>query len=113
MMSSSKRYWGRVAALLHRLSGLALACFLPLHFLALALALEGEESLQSFIEWTESPLLKLSELALVSALALHLGLGMRVLAIEYLPWKGLRSVAAAGSMVFTFVAGGLFLAALG
>ena len=27
---------------MHRLSGLALACFLPLHFLALGLAIDGE-----------------------------------------------------------------------
>ena len=35
-----------VAALVHRLSGLALAIFLPLHFLTLGLALNGEARLE-------------------------------------------------------------------
>ena len=45
-------HWGTWAALLHRLSGLALLLFLPLHFLALGLALEGAERLQGFLSWT-------------------------------------------------------------
>ena len=36
MMRASHKQPGFVAALLHRLSGIALAIFLPLHFLALA-----------------------------------------------------------------------------
>jgi len=43
MMRASQQQPGYVAALLHRLSGLALAVFLPLHFLALATALRGRE----------------------------------------------------------------------
>ena len=34
-----------IAALVHRLSGLALAAFLPLHFLALGIAINGEAQL--------------------------------------------------------------------
>ena len=34
-----------IAALVHRLSGLALAIFLPVHFLTLGLAIQGEAHL--------------------------------------------------------------------
>ena len=104
MMRASQRHWGFVAALLHRLTGLALAFFLPLHFLALGLALEGERALEGFLAWAEAPLLKVSEVLLVAALALHLGLGLRVLALEFLPWRGSRKPAATVSV---FVACGI------
>lgn len=41
MMRAHRNHAGWWAALLHRLSGLALAIFLPLHFLALGTALGG------------------------------------------------------------------------
>ena len=46
-------YW---AFLVHRLSGLALALFLPAHFWALGQALQGEARLESFLRWTDAPL---------------------------------------------------------
>jgi fumarate reductase subunit D len=82
-------------ALVHRLSGIALALFLPLHFWALGNALQ----LDSFLAWTEQPLVKLGEWAIVVALAAHLGGGLRVLAIEFLDWhewqKSLAAIATA------------------
>ena len=48
-----------LAALVHRLSGLALAAFLPFHFLALGLAISGEARLEGFLRWTDQPLVKL------------------------------------------------------
>jgi len=79
----------------HRVSGIALAVFLPLHFWALGNALQ----LDSFLAWTEQPLVKLGEWAIVVALAAHLGGGLRVLAVEFLDWhewqKSLAAVAAA------------------
>ncbi len=74
-------------ALVHRLSGLALALFLPLHFWALGQALEGEARLESFLRWTEQPLVKASEWAIVLLLAIHLTGGIRILMIEFLPWR--------------------------
>ena len=41
-------------ALVHRLSGLALAIFLPLHFLT-RLAIDGEARLESFLRWSDQP----------------------------------------------------------
>ncbi len=84
MMRAAHRQPGFVAALMHRLSGLALAVFLPLHFLALATALNGAGALDSFLAVTRMPLVKLTEGALVVALAIHLTLGLRLLAIEFL-----------------------------
>ncbi len=75
-----------IAAMVHRISGLALACFLPLHFLALGLAIQGEARLDGFLKWTANPLVKLAEGGLVFLLAVHMLGGIRVLVIENLPW---------------------------
>lgn len=95
----------RGLAAAHRLSGLALAVFLPAHFYVLSRALE----LDAFLAWTEQPAVKAAEWGLVTLLALHLAGGLRVLALEFLPWrdwaKGLAAIAAG----FT-VAAGLALA---
>ena len=69
-----------IAAMVHRLSGLALACFLPLHFLALGLAIDGEARLDGFLRWTANPLVKATEAGLVFLLAVHMLGGIRVLA---------------------------------
>jgi fumarate reductase subunit D len=99
-----------IAALVHRLSGLALAAFLPLHFLTLGLAIEGEAKLDSMLRWSEQPLVKLAETALVFLLAIHLLGGLRLLVLENLTWldgqKRLALMAAAAAMILAF----LFLA---
>ena len=77
-------YW---AFVVHRLSGVLLALFLPVHFWVLALALEGEATLDGFIRWTAHPLVKLAETGLVLLLAAHLTGGLRLLALEFLPWR--------------------------
>jgi len=93
---------GSLAALVHRVSGLALALFLPLHFWALGHALQGAASLDAFLAWTAHPLVKFSEWGLVLLLSAHLAGGLRVLALEFLPWrdwhKSLAAVAAAVSL---------------
>lgn len=77
-------YW---AFIVHRLSGLALALFLPLHFLVLGEALEGEAALDVFLRWTETPLVQASEIALVFLLAAHLTGGLRLLFVEFVGWR--------------------------
>ena len=76
------------AFLLHRLSGLALSVFLPFHFWAIGQALQGEARLDSLLRWTEQPLVKFAEITLVLLLAAHLTGGLRLLALEFLPWRG-------------------------
>jgi fumarate reductase subunit D len=75
-----------LAALLHRLSGLGLAVFLPLHFLTLGLAIDGEAHLERFLRWSDAPAVKLGEAMLVFLLAVHVLGGLRLLAVENLAW---------------------------
>lgn len=95
------------AALLQRVSGLLLALFLPLHFLALGLALDGPEALDRFLNWTDTPLVKLSEVFLVALLSLHFVGGIRLLMIEFMAWSEIEKTMisiAGGATVFFVVA---------
>lgn len=74
------------AFLLHRLSGIALVLFLPAHFLVLGSALD-EAAFDTAIAWTDRPLVKLGEWGLVTLLAAHMTGGIRLLALEFLPWS--------------------------
>jgi fumarate reductase subunit D len=87
MSNASHRQRGFVAAILHRLSGIALAIFLPLHFLALATALNGAKALDGFLALTRQPLVAFLGGCVVVALAVHLTLGLRLLAIEFLAFR--------------------------
>ena len=97
-----KGHVGTWAALVHRVSGILLVLFLPGHFIALGSALEGAASFDSFLAWTQQPLVKFMEWGIVLSLAAHLGGGLRVLALEFLPWrdwhKSLAAAAAAGAI---------------
>lgn len=95
-------YWAFVG---HRLSGLALALFLPVHFLALGLALESEAALDSFLAFAESPVVKVAEWGLAGLLALHLIFGLRILALEFAPWP--RDGGAREKWIFAGVAAAL------
>jgi fumarate reductase subunit D len=77
-------YW---AFVVHRVSGLALALFLPLHFWALSQALDPA-AFEAFLAWTRHPGVRLSETALVVALAAHLAGGIRLLLVEFVGWRG-------------------------
>lgn len=68
---------------LHRVSGLLLALFLPLHFLALGQALTRPAALEGFLRFADSPWVKFAEWGLVTLLALHLTGGLRLLLIEF------------------------------
>ncbi len=100
---------GRLAALLHRLSGLALAIFVPFHVLALATVLNGADALDRFLSLTNDPLVKLSETGLVAALALHMALGLRVLAIEFLGVRERTGTAVSACIGVAFAFGLSFL----
>jgi fumarate reductase subunit D len=102
-------YW---AFLVHRLSGLALALFLPMHFWALGQAIQGEARLESFLRWTDSPLVKFAEWGLVLLLAAHMTGGLRLLALEFLPWRDWQKSLAAIAAGVALVAGLAFALAL-
>jgi fumarate reductase subunit D len=102
-------YW---AFLVHRLSGLALALFLPLHFSLLAQALQGEAALDAALRLTDSALVKFAEWGLVVLLALHLTGGVRLLLIEFGPWAGPRKDWIAAGLGFALATGLVFALAL-
>ncbi|MBX6743963.1 MAG: succinate dehydrogenase, cytochrome b556 subunit [Acetobacteraceae bacterium] len=98
-----------LAFLVHRISGLLLALFLPLHFWALGSALRGEEALEGFLRWTDQPLVKAAEFGLVLLLAAHLAGGLRVLALEFLGWRRRQKDLVALSAGLSLAVGLLFL----
>jgi fumarate reductase subunit D len=99
-------YW---AFIVHRVSGVALTLFLPLHFWALGQALHGEARLDSFLRWTEQPLVKAAETVLVLLLAAHLAGGMRLLMLEFLAWRGWHKSLLAAAAGVSVAAGLVFL----
>jgi len=99
-------YW---AFVLHRISGVGLAVFLPLHFYVLAMAVDEAARLDRFLAWTENPLVKLAEAGLVILLAAHLAGGLRLLAVEFLPWRDRQKDYIALGGGFAVVAGLFFL----
>ena len=108
-MKQPLSYW---AAMVHRVSGIALALFLPLHFWALGQALNGAGELDAFLAWTEQPLVKFAEWGIVVALAAHLAGGLRVHALEFLPWRDWQKTLAAAAAAVTLAAGLAFALAL-
>ena len=102
-MRQHPSYW---AFMVHRVSGIALAAFLPLHFWTLG------NALQDSIAWTEQPLVKLGEWLIVVALAAHLGGGLRVLALEFLAWREWQKSLAAAAAALAIGVGLAFALAL-
>ncbi|QCS63959.1 succinate dehydrogenase [Achromobacter denitrificans] len=88
-MKSARNHQAYWAFLGHRLSGLALALFLPAHFYVLAMALD-EARLDAFLKLAEMPAMKLGEWGLVLLLTLHMFFGLRLLVLELLPWNSPR-----------------------
>ena len=99
-------YW---AFVVHRASGLLLTLFLPLHFWALGQALQGEAKLETFLRWSEQPLVKFAEWALVLLLAAHMTGGLRLLALEFLAWRDWQLSLLAAAVGITLAAGLAFL----
>jgi fumarate reductase subunit D len=92
-----------IAFIMHRISGLGLAIFLPFHFYLLGLALDDAETMDGLLQWSDYAMVKVAEFGLVFLLALHLFGGLRLLALEFLPWndqqKTLAALAVAGSFL--------------
>lgn len=97
-----------LAFVLHRVSGLALALFLPLHFWVLSLALTHPERLNQFLRFTDQPVVKAAEFGLVFLLAVHIFGGLRLMAMEWLPWSAPQKSLAAGAVGLAFLISGMF-----
>ena len=99
-------YW---AFVVHRVSGLLLTVFLPLHFWVLGQALQGEARFDSFLRWTEQPLVKFAETALVLLLAAHMAGGVRLLMLEFLAWRDWQKSLLAAAAGVSLAAGLVFM----
>ncbi len=98
------------AHLLHRVSGLVLALFLPAHFMLLSTALTDPAGFARKIAWTDQWLVKAGEIGLVFLLAVHLFGGLRLLVLELTPWQPWqKGWAAAAVALATGVALAFFL----
>jgi fumarate reductase subunit D len=107
-MKSRRNHTAYWAFMVHRVSGVALALFLPAHFLALGTALRGEAALGEFLHWSEQPLVVAAEWVLVMLLAAHLAGGLRLLALELLPWRNWQKTLATGAAFFAILTGLVF-----
>ena len=99
-------YW---AFLLHRISGLGLAVFIPVHLYTLSLAVVDAAKFDDFLQWTEYPVVKIGETLLVFLLAGHLIGGLRLLALEFLEWRDNQKTVVAVTLGVAFTFGTLFL----
>ena len=101
------------AFFLHRISGLALAIFLPAHFYILGLVLNQPEDFDGMLHWAENPIVKFAEFGLVFLLAVHLFGGLRLMALEFIDWEpNQKTLAAAVVAIAFFVALVFFLRAI-
>jgi fumarate reductase subunit D len=97
------------AFFVHRGSGILLTLFLPLHFLTLGLALQGEARLEATLRWIDQPVVKAGEVVLVLLLGAHMTGGVRLLMLEFLPWRDWQKSLLAVAIGVTLVLGGTFL----
>jgi fumarate reductase subunit D len=103
---SRPNFW---AFVVHRLSGVLLAFFLPVHFQVLVMAVKNPQAFDSFTAWTEAPMVKLAETVLIVLLAAHLTGGLRLLAIEFLPWRDWQKSAVAVTAGLSLAAGLVYM----
>ncbi len=108
-LTAYRRHGLWLAFALHRVSGVALALFLPVHFLVLSLALSAPQKLDGFLDWTQSPLVKLAESGLVFLLSVHIFGGLRLMAMEWLPWTPAQKTLAAAAVSVALGISGIFL----
>lgn len=99
-------YW---AFLVHRVSGVTLAVFIPLHLYVLSLAITDGAVLDQFLGWTSTPVVKLLETGLVIMLAAHLTGGLRLLGLEFLAWYAWQKTVLALSVGVSLGTGLVFL----
>jgi fumarate reductase subunit D len=97
-----------LAFIVHRVSGVGLALFLPLHFWVLAMALTDPARLDGFLSLTDASIVKLAEFGLVFGLAIHMFGGLRLMAMEWLPWTPPQKTLAAGATAASFLIAALF-----
>ena len=71
----------------------------------MSLSLRQPTQLDELIHWTDQPLVIAGEWLLVMGLAAHLAGGLRLLALELLPWANWQKTLAALAAGFALLAG--------
>ena len=108
-LSAHRHHPFYLAFVIHRLSGVGLAVFLPMHFLVLGLAIEGEAALDGFLVWTAQPMVKAAETLLIILLAVHLAGGLRLLMMEFVAWSDRQKLIISSGFAASIGVGLLFL----
>lgn len=75
---------GTLAWLLHRLSGLALVVYLPLHIASINASQGGPAAFDAELAIYTAPIFKAAEFVLIAGVAFHGLNGLRVIAIDFL-----------------------------
>jgi len=105
-MKASRNHPAYWAFLGHRLSGLALGIFLPIHFYVLGMALEDVGRFDQFIRAADMQAFKVGEWGLVILLSMHLSFGLRLLVLELLTWRSVRDAR------LSWIVGGVWVSVL-
>ena len=108
LLSPHRRHLLWSAFVIHRISGILLALFLPLHFWVLSQALHDPAALDGFLYWTDFWYVKLAEYCLVFLLGAHFFGGLRLMALEALPWSSLQKTWAALALALSLIVATLF-----
>jgi succinate dehydrogenase / fumarate reductase cytochrome b subunit len=101
---------GFISFFLRRFTGVALVIYLALHIVVIGSATQGPEAFDTTLNFVQSPLFKLAEIALLAAVVYHAFDGIRLIVVHYFNVtdyrKSLFYAAFVVSVILT-VAGGL------
>lgn len=111
MMQPHRNHPLWLAFIVHRLSGIGLALFLPAHFWLLGLALRQDQAMNTALAWANNPIVKMAEFGLIFLLAVHMFGGLRLLALEFLPWKPFQKTLASLAVAVSFIVACIFIIA--
>lgn len=106
IISRSHPLW--LAYILHRLSGIALALFLPIHFWVLSMAMTNLSEFDQFLAMSQIDIIKFAEFILVFLLAVHMFGGLRLMGMEWLSLGSHHKNLAAGAIAISFLIAILF-----
>ncbi|MDE0308296.1 MAG: hypothetical protein OXI60_00485 [Acidiferrobacterales bacterium] len=101
----------QLAFVVHRISGLCLAAFIPIHLYVMSLLITNPQQLDAFLTWTSTPAVKLSESLLIMLAGIHLAGGIRILVVEWFSVSGVKSRWISVAAGFSVICGILFLTA--
>ena len=79
------------------------------HLYVLGYVLTDARELDKLLHWAEQPIVKFAEFGLVFLLAVHLFGGLRLLALEFLPWQPAQKTGAALALALAFLLALVFL----